>query len=91
VTDQPAETMAAPGPADVRLDPRLLTYQRMCGLVGDKMVRFTLLGGGCYIDCAECGQGITAARPTSPLQFCADVLRHYVNVHGVSLSGKETT
>lgn len=94
----PVERMDPPDPANVGMADRLMTHQRMLDLVGDKMVRFQLVSTGStlagfqpaldlYIDCAECGKGITAARPTSPVQFCADVLRHYVNVHGLPLSG----
>lgn len=96
----PVETMAPPDPANVGLDPRLMTHQRMLDLVGDKMIRFKVLrqpddlGGAAhrasldlYIDCAECGRGITAARPTSPVQLAADVLRHYVSAHDMPLSG----
>lgn len=79
-----------PDPADVRLDPRLMTHERLCQLAGYRPVRFTTLPSGTlYIDCAEpgCGKGITAARATTGVQFLADVARHWVNVHGLSLAG----
>lgn len=97
---QPVERMTPPDPANVRLDPRLMTHQRLLDLVGGKMIRFAFVGTpddratatmrpslDVYIDCCECGQGITAARPTSPVQLAADVLRHYTGVHGLSLAG----
>ena len=92
------ERMTPPDPANVRLDPRLMTHDRLCELAGYKPVRFTVFpdpgqGGrpAVYIDCAEpgCGKGITQARATTGVQFMSDILRHWVNAHGVSLSGRQ--
>ena len=83
------ERMTPPDPANVRLDPRLMTHDRLCELAGYHPVRFTMTDGGLYIDCAGCGKGITSARSTTGVQFMSDVLRHLVNVHGVSLSGRQ--
>jgi hypothetical protein len=91
VTDQPIETITAPDPANVRLDPRLMTAGRLVELAGYREVVFTPTESGLYIDCGECHRGITAARLTTGVQLMADVLRHYVNVHNVSLSGGRPT
>ena len=99
-----AERMTPPDPANVRLDPRLMTHDRLCELAGYKPVRFTVfpaqapsltlsgsIQSAVYIDCAEpgCGKGITQARATTGVQFMSDILRHWVNAHGVSLSGRQ--
>lgn len=90
---RPVEVMTPPDPANVRLDPRLMTHERLCQLAGYKPVRFTVLDGGAvYVDCAEpgCGKGITAGRVTSGVQLMSDVLRHWVNCHDASLAGGDS-
>lgn len=85
----PAETMTPP-PADrVRLDPKLMTHQRMLDLVGKVPLRVGWSDGRLFLIGAECGHSITCldGMVFDPAQHVADVLRHQVMAHDLSLSG----
>lgn len=87
---QPVETMDPPDPANVRLDPRLMTYQRLLTLIGDKPYRIRRGAGGAeFMVCIPCGHSITRVdgMVLTPLQTAADVCRHWVMAHDMPLSG----
>jgi len=92
--DHALEKRAPTDWSKVGFDRRLMTPERLVELAGDRPVTFTTMADGVFLDCAECGKGITrVATPdqpvrTTPVQLMSDTLRHWVNVHGVSLSGR---
>jgi hypothetical protein len=77
------------------LDRRLMTAERMLTLAGGTRVEFSEPGiPKLSIDCAECHSSVEQltdpngeAYPFTPQQFLANVLRHQVMHHGLSLSG----
>lgn len=86
-----------PPPDSLGLDPRLLTAERMLGLAGQHRMRAGAEDdGGTWLDCAECGRGVTkltdaAGRhwTVTPLGIVTDMLRHQVMRHDLPLSGGE--
>lgn len=74
-------------------DHRLLTPERLLALAGGARLRLSQEDPG-WLDCAECGKGVEQLADGAggryeftAQQFLANLLRHLVMSHDVSLSG----